>query len=994
MPTRTIRLGLPTFLEKLSKHNNFRQRRSHADFDAFFAKLPSIQGYQPAASRLTIADKREWMAAVNWMAYHGKNLEAYKALSGENIQLLLDMLNIVGQGDRDEIEAQLIHVITDRNSDDAADIGQLSADSSGTDAEQTRRRGARSRRPSRKGDQAGDARPKRKGTSRARSSSRPKDATEAPPSSRRDEGGNPASDESEDESWSSSSGDDSSQSDGEGGAGHRHRRRGSEDRGPRSSPERSEPEEDDELRTSRHADGRRRSSSGRPAAAADTEPEEDAHGSRARNSPQRRARFADEPEQGLIHEQRSRGRSADRRERREGSSGERARSNRTAPPRNVPRWRPAESDTDDQWSELSESDHELTRRSAARDTRSATSYSRSPERSRPRSESRTAQALSAKERDEVARFERRQHRKERRARDQHSSDSDQDDDLAPTRFLAMTHSEAPMIIQACGCAMCKVYDKIHALSAKHILRDVAACYTRFKKPLQTTRRDELREWAAMLFWCLHPLRSSSWSSAPRKERMYIAECLVTPPAWRAEQRLTYAEATVKTLRDETAVMMRHKEALVSDALGGGMAQETRVTPTRAGLRNAFLAKLSSLEFNPVEWLDASESKDLLSMRKLVSASGNSAVPSSTLVPYASAPWLQSLVWSSTRPMNYLQAGRMLSVALRTYSDAFTAQLEQMARKHRADLDDKLFAAIDAATQNRDIGRILVCSGAARQYAADILEGALVSATEWHRDYNIPESKAVLDGRTRQRAEFPLFFQAIQKSIETACATQATSEKKDTFTRGAWLGFFDGLRAGRHSAELLKVTMKRGRNPSGSTRHNPSSSERSGSSKSDSEDMSGGGDRKKRKKKKKQEGRDSTRAKGGSDGRDGSSARSSGPRCRFQVHFPCSKSILGPKLGVECSASGPCRHCQKSGHWSGECPLFWATKGMRLPGYRPSGSRVLGSWDGDKNPNKETTRHWVRFLQNKQHFPNGGVPAREPGAPSLDAFQAWIGKAAA
>jgi hypothetical protein len=68
--------------------------------------------------------------------------------------------------------------------------------------------------------------------------------------------------------------------------------------------------------------------------------------------------------------------------------------------------------------------------------------------------------------------------------------------------------------------------------------------------------------------------------------------------------------------------------------------------------------------------------------------------------------------------------------------------------------------------------------------------------------------------------------------------------------------------------------------------------------------------------------------------------------------------------------------------------------MRLPGYRPSGSRVLGSWDGDKNPNKETTRNWVRFLQNKQHFPNGGVPASEPGAPSLAAFQAWIGKAAA
>jgi hypothetical protein len=250
------------------------------------------------------------------------------------------------------------------------------------------------------------------------------------------------------------------------------------------------------------------------------------------------------------------------------------------------------------------------------------------------------------------------------------------------------------------------------------------------------------------------------------------------------------------------------------------------------------------------------------------------------------------------------------------------------------------------------------------------------------------------GANASEGGVPYVFQAIQKSIEIACGAQASSEQRDTFTRGAWLGFFDGLRAGRHSAELIKSTMKRGRSTSGNARQHPSSSERSGSSKSDSDDTSGGGGRKRKKKKKAQERRDLARAKGGKDGRDGSLGKATGPRCRFQVHFPCSKAILGPKLGVECTASGPCRHCQKKGHWSGECPLYWTTKGMRLPGYRPSGNRILGAWDDDKNPRKEAARDRVRFLQDKQNFPNGGIPASEPGAPSLAAFQAWIGKAAA
>ncbi len=54
---------------------------------------------------------------------------------------------------------------------------------------------------------------------------------------------------------------------------------------------------------------------------------------------------------------------------------------------------------------------------------------------------------------------------------------------------------------------------------------------------------------------------------------------------------------------------------------------------------------------------------------------------------------------------------------------------------------------------------------------------------------------------------------------------------------------------------------------------------------------------------------------------------------------------------------------------------------------------MGKWDADKNQLKETAWEWVKFLRDSKHFLAGGVPALEPNAPNLAAFQAWIGKAA-
>jgi hypothetical protein len=161
-------------------------------------------------------------------------------------------------------------------------------------------------------------------------------------------------------------------------------------------------------------------------------------------------------------------------------------------------------------------------------------------------------------------------------------------------------------------------------------------------------------------------------------------------------------------------------------------------------------------------------------------------------------------------------------------------------------------------------------------------------------------------------------------------------------------------------ELTKSTMNRGKALRGGDSAMSASSDKSGSSFSDS-DASDRGRRKdsKRKKAKKTALDRSSKSSGKKKGKDRSS-RGSGAKCQFhwQVHFPCSKKILGPELGVECSASGACRHCKKRGHWSGECPIAWVKVSAGLPGYSPRGKRYVGDWDGDRNPTKEQRHGWI------------------------------------
>jgi hypothetical protein len=107
-----------------------------------------------------------------------------------------------------------------------------------------------------------------------------------------------------------------------------------------------------------------------------------------------------------------------------------------------------------------------------------------------------------------------------------------------------------------------------------------------------------------------------------------------------------------------------------------------------------------------------------------------------------------------------------------------------------------------------------------------------------------------------------------------------------------------------------------------------------------------------------------------------------------VSIPCSKSIVGVKIGLE--GPGPnfrCWGCAKTGvgHYKGECPKFWGSKGRPLPGFNARGELEADQWIGDE-PKRATFKNWVSFLEDSGNFPTGAEPANIDGAPDMEAFQ--------
>jgi len=99
MPTRTVRMQATTFLEKLSRHNAIRKSMSHAKLDEHLQLFPEVTGVPKGANR---KNKQEYLAATNFLVYHGNDEARMQALSDEELQTLNTMFSHSRSVDRDD----------------------------------------------------------------------------------------------------------------------------------------------------------------------------------------------------------------------------------------------------------------------------------------------------------------------------------------------------------------------------------------------------------------------------------------------------------------------------------------------------------------------------------------------------------------------------------------------------------------------------------------------------------------------------------------------------------------------------------------------------------------------------------------------------------------------------------------------------------------------------------------------------------------------------
>jgi hypothetical protein len=133
--------------------------------------------------------------------------------------------------------------------------------------------------------------------------------------------------------------------------------------------------------------------------------------------------------------------------------------------------------------------------------------------------------------------------------------SERDEDLTRTRFQEHNRAEVANIIRACGSALCLTYSRIHRLDKTRIIRGTRAWGHTFRRPSSKNGTKDLREWAAMLFWCAHPSSVSAWESLHRREQNYIATCMATPTRWELARKVKFAKNMVAQLWQESAVLM-------------------------------------------------------------------------------------------------------------------------------------------------------------------------------------------------------------------------------------------------------------------------------------------------------------------------------------------------------------------------------------------------------------------------------------------------------
>ena len=109
----------------------------------------------------------------------------------------------------------------------------------------------------------------------------------------------------------------------------------------------------------------------------------------------------------------------------------------------------------------------------------------------------------------------------------------------------------------------------------------------------------------------------------------------------------------------------------------------------------------------------------------------------------------------------------------------------------------------------------------------------------------------------------------------------------------------------------------------------------------------------------------------------------------KTHIPCSASIVGTHIGLECNKT--CSECGEQGHFRGKCPVAWGKAGHQLPGWTSSGKKISALWNGDV-PKKATYKSWVKFIEDNNNFPRGAVAAKIPESPKLEDFKEQADKA--
>ena len=196
------------------------------------------------------------------------------------------------------------------------------------------------------------------------------------------------------------------------------------------------------------------------------------------------------------------------------------------------------------------------------------------------------------------------------------------------------------------------------------------------------------------------------------------------------------------------------------------------------------------------------------------------------------------------------------------------------------------------------------------------------APQWHAELGTEQTAKVLAGRQQQVADSTqnsrTFTQAVSSGVRNGTNMISRKNRKQSYIIRAWAGFFEGFRAGQVSQSHISATIKRGQEKVSGTsrsrlRRSSSESSRTSDDEADAEDISHSEDgshgaAKSKKQQKKHKTDVSLPAQSsGSVGKttvsagDGKS-KSSGAKCKAQVHFITYIDILGPKLGTECTAT--------------------------------------------------------------------------------------------